>query len=191
MQQSTTTCRAQPRQVDGCDNNQYNLTPCQLIMNIQSFTSVFSEAFFGRGGCARANCHWSHDRLQVSFARATAGRPSYVYIDDDTCQPKWILQHDEIAFWDLRRNYYHWWRWLREVCFASSTAGRTSCVYTLVWLSLKRRFEWLSYYCYFVIVLEIWIWNVTLGLQIQIVGVDLVEMIGKRLIFNLNTTTNR
>ena len=32
--------------------------------------------------------------------------------------------------------------------------------------------------------LEIWIriWNVTLGLQIRIVGVDLVELIGKRLI---------
>ena len=39
--------------------------------------------------------------------------------------------------------------------------------------------------------LEIWIWNVTLGLQIRIVGVDLVELIGKRLIFGLETTINR
>jgi hypothetical protein len=42
----------------------------------------------------------------------------------------------------------------------------------------------------FVIVLEIWIWNVTLGLQIQIVRVDLVELIGKRSILCIQTTNN-
>ena len=63
------------------------------------------------------------------------------------------------------------------------------CLYT-GWIVLEETNRMVVYY-YFVIVMEIWIWNVTLGLQIRIVGVDLVEMIGKRLIFNLNTTTNR
>ena len=39
--------------------------------------------------------------------------------------------------------------------------------------------------------IRIWIWNVTLGFQSWIVGVDLVESIDKRSIFGLEITINR
>ena len=39
--------------------------------------------------------------------------------------------------------------------------------------------------------IRIWIWNVTLGRQMRIVGVDLVESIDKESMFGLETTTNR
>jgi hypothetical protein len=42
-----------------------------------------------------------------------------------------------------------------------------------------------------VLLLLLSFWNVTLGIQIRIVGVDLVEKIGKRSIFGLQTTINR
>jgi|SaaInl74LU_5_DNA_1037368.scaffolds.fasta_scaffold32271_2 hypothetical protein len=41
------------------------------------------------------------------------------------------------------------------------------------------------------LLLKIWIRNVDLGLQHRIVGVDLVELIGKTSILCIQTTTNR
>ena len=43
----------------------------------------------------------------------------------------------------------------------------------------------------FTLLLKIWIWNVTLGLQMRIADPSRVELIGKRSLFGLDTTTNR
>ena len=75
--------------------------------------------------------------------------------------------------------------------------ARTSCVYTVICVLIisgcSSRDD--SNGSLVVVTLSlwirIWIWNVALGLQIRMVGVDLVESIGKRSVFGLETTTNR
>ena len=42
-----------------------------------------------------------------------------------------------------------------------------------------------------IVTLSFWIWNVDLGRQRRIVGVGLVELIGKSLVLRLQTTTIR
>jgi hypothetical protein len=140
---------------------------------------------------------------------------SCVFIGCAGSQPiMFIAALGEVCCW-MRSCQLSWHRWLsvrflrssanqpiidgaaiRDVYFARATAGRPSCVYTLVGLCLKQGFQWLSY-CVITVSLfgdldsnlecRLLMW---LG-QIRIVGVDLVESIGKRSVLRLETTTNR
>ncbi len=62
-----------------------------------------------------------------------------------------------------------------------------SCAtYELVELAMTIRLV-----VFLLLLFEKWIWNVDLELDIQILGVDFVEYIDKRSIFDFETTTNR
>ena len=75
-----------------------------------------------------------------------------VLMDLMTCQLSWHRSIKAGAFWYLRRNYYHWWRCIKRSVFREGDRREAElCLYTgwIISLCLKRRFEWLSYYCYF------------------------------------------